>query len=129
MGAANDPCPLIGKQHWAAIGGERSQNQARNIGHHAVNLRPVLICPGLFHDQGVRAVHLECSGYLRLRSPQRLGHHAAVAHHRFAVIARSQPAIERSEDAGGMPALPPEETMGDAGLLEFAGDDHAAPNG
>ena len=121
MGAANDARPLIGKKHRPAIGGERSQDQARNIGHHAINLRALVIGPRLFDNQGFRTMHLERGDDLRLASAQGLGDDAAVAHHGGAVIAGPQPAIERGEDAGGMAALPSEEAMGDAGLLEFAG--------
>ena len=120
MGAADDTHPLIGKEHRPAVGGERSQNQARNIGHHAVNLRAIIMGPRLFDDHGLRTVHLKRGDDLRLAAAQGLGDNAAVAHHGGAVIARPQPAIERGENAGGMAALPAKEAMGNAGLLEFS---------
>ena len=75
--------------------------------------------PWLSDNNRIRTVNLIGRHQLRLVATQSRRHHLPVFHHRRAVIAGTQPHIQRCKDPRRIATLPPKKSMGDGGVFQF----------
>ena len=74
---------------------------------------------GICHFNRIGAVDLMCRHEIRCDSDaERTRHRLAVHAHQIRIITRSQPAIERGKNAGGMAAATGEKAVGNAGKVQ-----------
>ena len=75
--------------------------------------------PRLGDNNGIGAMHLIGGDDLRFRSTKGFRNHVPVAHDSGALITRTQPAIERGENAFRGATLTAKEAVGDIWVFEF----------
>ena len=110
MSRADDSRFVIGKQHWPAIGGKRTDSDAGNIGHHGVGLRAR--AAEWFGDvEDIGRMNLMHGHEMIGRNAEAFGYAAAILRDLFRYIVRSASDVEARIDAIGNAALAGEEAV------------------
>jgi phage terminase large subunit-like protein len=106
----------IRKQHRPAVGGENANRNSPLAADQTIHLGACIVGPDFRHLNDISAMDL-MSRHQGLNA-KRTRRHVAIHLHKLWIIARTKPAIERGEDAGGMAAATGEKAMRKAGQFQ-----------